>query len=663
MNYYLKQGAQEAYLKIGDLISDAGATAQIFQIADNPKLVFKKFRDSAEARIMEPKITQMVKNLPSDDLKGIEAGSLSIHSLAWPTHCVYGKGGAFAGFLMPHIDHGSSVSLNKIFSIKSREKNGISEDLRWRIYVARNLVAVYHTLHKAGYYVVDTKPANIRTYKDSPAVSILDCDGFRHRDDTGATGFITEEYIAPSSVGKPFTELGGEQDLFAVSILVFQILNNGIHPFQGIQSSSTSFTTQQLIEKNAYPYGSNPPLVLKPSPISCHELFPDALRNHFDRVFSGQSKAKSVQNLLNILDDLKEGKGLTSCIKPNHYAFTKGCPTCFIDDISESSGKNKAASPSSAPAQQPPPNPTRPPPRKKSSGLGWVFFGALMLVGFLIAIDSKKSPSSRATSSAQSSSGISNVSTKSKSDASLCTLATVGGRWETRPEYLTYVRQAKARGLSCGVRSQSVASTQGQQKKSSESSGGISDMALCNKATLNGDWDTRPAYEWFVREAKSRGLDCGVRTRKNQTSTKNIASNQSGVPVMMQLENWGSVKGKSQKCAAVGFYKDGYQLGIEKIGKSNFNLKYRLIFFTKQLFESGSQVLTISSDKGGSFLVNYPQTISVNGSNVEVPEDFSPFLKTANFLTISSDLKPIEYKFSLSGSSKAIEKSVKGECQ
>ena len=110
----------------------------------------------------------------------------------------------------------------------------ITEDITWRIAVARNLADVYNTLHNAGYYVVDTKPANIRTYKMVPGVCLLDCDGFKLKNSPFEGDMITPDYIAPESIGKPPAQLGREQDIFALSVLIFQLLNNGIHPYSGI---------------------------------------------------------------------------------------------------------------------------------------------------------------------------------------------------------------------------------------------------------------------------------------------------------------------------------------------------------------------------------------------------------------------------------------------
>lgn len=645
MNYYLKQGAQEAYLKVGSLISDAGATAQIFEITDNPQLVLKKFRDPAEARAMEPKITQMVKNLPSEDLKEIGAGSLTIHSLAWPTHCVYAKG-EFAGFLMPYIDHKSSISLNKIFSVKSREKNGITEDLRWRIYVARNLVAVYNTLHKAGYYVIDTKPANIRTYKDSPAVSILDCDGFRHTSDSSATGFITEEYIAPSSIGKPFSELGGEQDLFAVSILVFQILNNGIHPFQGVQGASTAYTTQELIEKKAYPYGESPTLVLKPSPISCHSLFPDPLKEHFDKVFSGKSRAKSVQGLLDILDDLKQGRGLTSCINPSHYAFSKGCPSCFLNDFRNAKATQPKLPPQQSlkiPIPSQPWNPTNPAKPKSSSGLGWLLFGGIIGFGLLIGGLEQSKKTTRVVSAPAPSYTPPASSSKTSTNAALsnedvCARATGTDENNIRWTNDSYRDLARSRALTCGVPSE------------------YNYDSLCRMATRGGQWETRVKYLQYVRYAKSKGFRCGVQA---------LASNQqksSNKIVPMTLESSWWVTKSNGKCVAVGDYVDGSRLIFRRTSSGNYNATYQLDVALKDYFSAIRQNIMFKPNNSAGERYSYAADIDPDSSYIEFKSDFAKKLRRADNLSIYSDKKQVEYRFALNGSASAIDRVTKGEC-
>ena len=38
----------------------------------------------------------------------------------------------------------------------------------------------------------------------------------------------------------------------------------------------------------------------------------------------------------------------------------------------------------------------------------------------------------------------------------------------------------------------------------------MSSGGLCNKATINGQWETNPQYSEYVQEAKRRGLSCGV---------------------------------------------------------------------------------------------------------------------------------------------------------
>ena len=181
---------------------------------------------------MQQKVEHFIDNAPPDDL--IEDTSLgeTLYLLAWPKQPVF-KGKQFAGFVMPKIDFGKTVQLNRLFSIKNRKKFNFTEDIVWRLLVARNLANIYSELHKLGYYVIDTKPANLRTYKQAQGVCILDCDGFKLEGSQYQGEMITRDYIAPENIGASAKDMGKEQDLYALAIIIFQLFNNGIHPFSG----------------------------------------------------------------------------------------------------------------------------------------------------------------------------------------------------------------------------------------------------------------------------------------------------------------------------------------------------------------------------------------------------------------------------------------------
>ena len=82
------------------------------------------------------------------------------------------------------------------------------------------------------------------------------------------------------------------------------------------------------------------------------------------------------------------------------------------------------------------------------------------------------------------------------SDEQVCNMATKNGNWQTRESELYKVREAKRRGLGCGVLEKKFATW--------------SDERLCVLAEHNGDWTKGDKYVEYIIEAKRRGLGCGV---------------------------------------------------------------------------------------------------------------------------------------------------------
>ena len=99
------------------------------------------------------------------------------------------------------------------------------------------------------------------------------------------------------------------------------------------------------------------------------------------------------------------------------------------------------------------------------------------------------------------------------SDSGLCNFATRQGRWEKQSNYLPYVKEAKRRGLNCGVdESGSIQTTAAKPYKKpwfNEKFKGVNNANLC-------------ANRWsgYLKEAQLRGLTCGV----SETNSSRIAS-------------------------------------------------------------------------------------------------------------------------------------------
>jgi len=111
----------------------------------------------------------------------------------------------------------------------------------------------------------------------------------------------------------------------------------------------------------------------------------------------------------------------------------------------------------------------------------------------------------------------------------ICSYATKDGQWETREEWIEYVKEAKQRGLSCGVNeglsiqvaSSSSASTQNNVLTSAE----IQNLCISATTKIGGEtiWQSHSSVMKLVNKAKSMGLTCGV----NEGSSTNVASSTS----------------------------------------------------------------------------------------------------------------------------------------
>ncbi len=286
------------------------------------------------------KIDAMLKNSPSDATASIN--SMSFIQLAWPIGKCF-NGSRFVGFLMPYVDYGFSNTLDYYLdpSLYREKFKYESFALSYKVEVARNLAGVLKLLHSKGHHFIDFKPQNIRIYDRYHLVSLIDCDGF---DICGIDGgrypakSFSSEYINPRALklNSPPESLGEEQDLFVLAVVVFQILNFGIHPYSGILRDGSSLaTTDEKVREGYYPYGLTPSNRISPNKFSVHSMFLPELRNLFDRAFSGSANSyPKVDEWIKVLEEVLSEKKLTKCSihpsKAEHIHFQgMNCMACF----------------------------------------------------------------------------------------------------------------------------------------------------------------------------------------------------------------------------------------------------------------------------------------------------------------------------------------------
>ncbi len=145
------------------------------------------------------------------------------------------------------------------------------------------------------------------------------------------------------------------------------------------------------------------------------------------------------------------------------------------------------------------------------------------------------------TSTQTALSGSSSNSLSSWTDTGICSWATYGHnsnnkKWKYGSSDQQYVQEAKRRGLSCGVGGSTQTASSGSSKLAS-----YSNQLICQSAaTLNSKkvlvWSARTKFQSFVKEAKRRGLSCGV-GGSTQTASSGFSSNTNNNNLALQQAN------------------------------------------------------------------------------------------------------------------------------
>lgn len=319
---------------LSELANKGGAEGKIFCIKENEKLVAKVFHHKKDSQNNRQKLEAMMHNTP--DFPPTIKDGIEYVQIAWPVATLEDEAGFCVGYLMPKIDVEKAVSLDHLMQKAVRKKLNLSEKYNFRVFAAYNVAAMASALHKCEHYIIDLKPSNIYVYKENMMVAMVDCDGFsikgEHNNRYNAK-FVSEEYIYPEGSTKDSGEMGIEQDKFALAVVIFKLLNNGIHPFSGIprKTDEKMLTIQERIDKYHYAYGLWPDMYQAPHPYSIHEYFDHRTLELFERAFAKNqirpTAEEWVEHIALLLTNIKICKK-----NSNHGYFTgKGCGMCISE--------------------------------------------------------------------------------------------------------------------------------------------------------------------------------------------------------------------------------------------------------------------------------------------------------------------------------------------
>lgn len=300
--------------KIGE-----GATAFVYKIFfQNKQWAAKIYKSGVIINVA--KIQAMLDNQPINMIETLDGEDFV--QFAWVKYAIRDNSRNIIGFIMSYISHEDTYSLDIFFDPVLSKRLGPKElALSLRIQLAINLCELIQSLHANKNYFIDIKPQNIRVYKKNHKVVLLDCDGYSINNPLGSpkrfkADLISSDYISPEVISKNLkpSDLGLQQDLYGLAVILFQLLNRGTHPFQGIISddSISATTNDERASLGLYAYGLNKNSRVSPRPQSLHELFLNETRALFDKSFETQRRT-TLRTWIEHFTDILENKKLVFC--------------------------------------------------------------------------------------------------------------------------------------------------------------------------------------------------------------------------------------------------------------------------------------------------------------------------------------------------------------
>ncbi|MCP3961513.1 MAG: protein kinase [bacterium] len=301
-----------------------GGEAEVFQLTGRPGQVAKIYRPGKATEPRRKKLARMLVDPPVDPTVKIRH-----RSIAWPEELLVDASHRLAGFTMPRVDTRIFRTLVRVYHI-----GNYPPELTWGhlVLVARNVAATLQALHDKGYVVGDLNESNVLA-SENCLVTFVDCDSMQvpdpgagrvHRCLVGRA-----DYTPPEHQGKSFADFDREpaSDLFALAVLICQLLLLGRHPFAGGPHQDLARNIQRresflLHGGRGAPTGT-PPL----------RILPSELRYLFTRCFKKghrrPGKRPTADQWKLALDEIYHGRR-TCRVKPRHVYSRRlrSCPWC-----------------------------------------------------------------------------------------------------------------------------------------------------------------------------------------------------------------------------------------------------------------------------------------------------------------------------------------------
>jgi serine/threonine protein kinase len=257
-----------------------GGEGKIYAVSRYNSVVAKVYHADQRSVERDRKLRVMYANPPGNST-----------SIAWPLELLrHPDGGEIIGFIMRRVTR--VRPLHDVYNPKTRRQEMPFFDYYYLHRTARNLAAAVATIHANGYTIGDVNESNILV-SPRALVTLVDTDSFQVCDRRSGAVYRCPvgkpEFTPPELQGEAFAKVDRtpEHDRFGLAVLIFQLLMEGTHPFDGVYlGQGDPPPKESRIAAGHFPYRPNSPYRPKPFAPPLPILHPQ-LRQLFWECFEG----------------------------------------------------------------------------------------------------------------------------------------------------------------------------------------------------------------------------------------------------------------------------------------------------------------------------------------------------------------------------------------
>ena len=322
----------------------SGTEGAVYEIKGKETIVAKVFHQKPSDSALEEKLQSMLNHPPSK-IKN------STFRIAWPTDLIYQgpPGTQIVGFIMPRIN---TEQFQEIGVYLNPARRRMRTDNRTKgfsylhlLNLANNLAVCVSNIHENGHVIGDINSKNILA-NDRGQIAVIDTDSFQitdqHTQKIHHCNVGSPEYTPPHLQGIKFSSVDrtDQDDLFALAVMIYQILIQGHHPYSGVPAHTKGrrkpipTTITEKIKIGTFVHLDEPKMlqIATQSSTAIWKRLP--LKRQFKRAFTRSDQRQSARKWA---DDIEKiAQRVKICPKNSqHYYFGQGCTWCHYKTLTK----------------------------------------------------------------------------------------------------------------------------------------------------------------------------------------------------------------------------------------------------------------------------------------------------------------------------------------